>query len=287
MRHGRHLVIGAGGTLGSALLRTLRAQGDDALGVFRRADADCPRLDLSKDPERWPIPEGLACAYLCAAVTSTDACRRHPAATRLVNVEQTLRLAERLLTAGCFVVFPSTNLVFDGATPRCPADAPPSPRLEYGRQKAEAEARLLALGGGVAVLRLSKVLAPGMPLLSKWAQDLSHGHPVAPFLDMVMSPLPLALAVEAMLGVAQAPAGGLWQLSASEDMSYARAAQIVARRVGAPQALVRPVRWRDAQPDLEHVPAHTTLDSSRFARELGLVAPSAQAALEGTLEPPQ
>jgi hypothetical protein len=50
---------------------------------------------------------------------------------------------------------------------------------------------------------------------------------------------------------------------------------------GAPQALVRPVRWRDAQPDRAR-PAHTTLDSSALLRGVGTCCPSALAAMVGT-----
>jgi xanthine dehydrogenase small subunit len=60
-------------------------------------------------------------------------------------------LARRLLSLGAFVVFTSTNLVFDGEQAHYATCATPHPTSEYGRQKAEAERALLALGARVVL----------------------------------------------------------------------------------------------------------------------------------------
>jgi len=283
----RPLVLGADGGIGAALVEVLSARGGRPLTTSRRnlphQSADSLHLDLGDDLRDWAPPEGVDVAFVCAAVTATDQCRRDPTATRRVNVENTVLLAQALVRAGCFVIFPSTNLVFDGSKPCCASLDQVCPRAEYGRQKAEAESRLLALGQGVAVLRLSKVLTPTMPLLVRWKGELSQNRPVAPFHDMVMAPVPLALTVEAFLGIAAARSGGVWQLSATKDVSYSQVALDLCRRLGASESLVRAVSWREASPTLEHVPAHTTLDSSRLEQELGLAAPAPAATLDQVL----
>src|SRR5690606_26325829 len=116
-------------------------------------------LDLADDPPRWRLPEDVAVAFLCAAVTALRSCEADPAGTARANVEHTARLASMLVGRGAFVVFLSSNLVFDGSEPRRRADAPTCPATEYGRQKAAAEGALLAMGG-VSIVRLTKVVGP-------------------------------------------------------------------------------------------------------------------------------
>jgi len=289
MRVKRPLVIGADGGIGKELTAALRAKGRNPLATTRRSvplsdeGPEVLYLDLADDVGSWTPPaEAADVAFLCAAITTTDQCRQDPAGTRRVNVENTVLLADRLMRSGWFVIFFSTNLVFDGSTPKCAASAPVCPRTEYGRQKAEAEARLLALGSSVAVLRLSKVLTPSFSLFSRWADELAQGRPVAPFNDMGMAPVPMDLLIQVLLDLADSPLGGIWQLSATDEMSYAQAALQLCRRAGSSEALVRPVSWRDVCPHLEHVPAHTTLDCSRLAHAFGLEPLSTQHALART-----
>lgn len=275
-------MLGRDGLLGAGLAASLTAHGQEVLGTSRRTGALPPgtqTLDLSGDLTGWTPPQDLDTAFLCAAVTSLARCRQDPAQTFRVNVDNTLRAAERLLRTGAFVVFPSSNLVFDGERPLRRAEETPCPRTEYGRQKAEAEKRLLALGPGVAVVRLTKVLAPAPALLAGWREALLSGRPVEPFRDMVFSPVSLSFAVRALRAVAEAREGGIWQVSASADLSYAQAAGRLCRLLGAEPSLLRPVSWRQAAPDLEHVPAHTSLDASRLAG-LGLPAPSPETSLD-------
>ncbi|MBU1042273.1 MAG: sugar nucleotide-binding protein [Proteobacteria bacterium] len=275
------LVVGADGGIGQALCVALRKDGRYVAGTSRRdGSPEMLYLDLAGDLGVFAAPAGVGQAFLCAAVTATAQCRMDPAGTACVNVDGTVRLAEQLVRAGVFVVFPSTNMVFDGALPRRAADDARCPLAEYGRQKARAEELLLALGGQVAVVRLTKVLAPGVTLFSGWAEQLQAGRIIRPFSDMPMAPVPLDFVVGALLAIAASRKGGLWQISASRDVSYAEAALRLAARLGADLGLVRPVSWREAAPDMEHVPAHTSLDASLLEKELGLAAPDPLASLD-------
>ena len=199
-----------------------------------------------------------------------------------MNVEGTLALARRLAERDALVVFPSTNLVFDGARPFPPADAPLNPQTEYGRQKAEVEHALRELPRH-AIVRFTKVLGPGAALLSGWADALRRGVAVHPFADMQMAPVPLAFAVEALLRVGAAAVEGVVQVSAAGDISYAAAARHVARSVQADEQLVQPILAAKSGLQLEHLPAHTTLDATRLAQTLGLAPPDARVAIERAL----
>lgn len=276
----RALIVGGDGLIGAALTSELRRAGVHVLRTTRRPDVDGLRLDLTRDPATVVLPEAVDVAFLCAAQSRLQDCAVDPVGTQLVNVDHTVQLAARLVAAGAFVVFVSTTQVFDGSQPgRHPLDVT-CPVTEYGRQKAAAEAALLGLlGERVAILRLTKVIGPGMPLLWGWAQALRRGEPVHPFADAFMAPVPLSCSVQALQLLANRRAAGLWHLSATRDIPYAAAARYLGKRVGARPELVQPV---PAAASGVVPPRHTTLDASGLCA-LGVTIPGIWSAIAGAV----
>ena len=166
---------------------------------------------------------------------------------------RTVELARQLWDRGAFVVFLSTNLVFDGTSAFPKVDDPPNPTTAYGRQKAEAEDALRKFGAPLAIVRLTKVVHPSMPLLVKWAASLRRREPIAAFIDMVFSPIPLRFVAAAIQLVAQRRAPGIFHISAEKDLDYHMLAESLAESVAAPRELVVPSR-APATP-----PRHATL----------------------------
>ena len=252
------LIVGADGGIGSALAHRL----PHAIRTSRRRGSDTAlSLDLAAASSSWTLPESVSVAFLCAARCSIDDCRKNPAETRFINVEQTVRLAESLAARGAFLVFLSTNQVFDGSAPfRKPIDAT-CPLTEYGRQKADTEQAILALGG--AVVRFTKVFAGVPPLFETWAEKLLRGELIEPFADMMFSPVPIAEATDTLVKVAEVRAAGITHVSGDRDISYADAAQFLAARLGAGPALIRPASAQAAAIPPEARPTHTALATRR------------------------
>jgi dTDP-4-dehydrorhamnose reductase len=275
----RVLVIGADSAIGSAVAARLKAAGTAVARTSRRGTSADISLDLAALPATWSPPPGLSAAVLCAAVTSTEACRDRPDEARRVNVEGTLELGRRLADAGVGIVFLSTNLVFDGSTPFTPATAARCPRTAYGRMKAEAEERLLALGG-TTVVRLTKVVGRSLPVIDRWRESLGHGAPIRPLADLRLAPVSLDLAATVIAAAASRPLGDIIQVSARADVSYAEVAARLAARWQADPNLVRPATSAELGLRLEHLPAHTTLDPATLRDRLGIETPDPWAAIE-------
>lgn len=272
----RLLIVGADGLLGGALRLRWRQQkrAVAATALLPVADpVDLVQFDLSRPPDAWPVLPACRTAVICAAITSLDQCRRDPDGTRRVNVEHTLALAQRLAKQGAFVVFLSTNLVYDGAKPLRRADEPACPKTEYGRQKADVEAGLIAAGVRHAVVRLAKVFHAGLPLLRDWLVSLRAGRSITPFTDMVCAPVALETVLQGLAKVAENQLEGRWQFSPDQDITYASIAAELARLARADASLIQPASAR-ALTALEHLPAHTTLDAQRAREELGLAFPN-------------
>ena len=275
------LVVGADGLIGAAVAARLEAAGTPVIRTSRRGSRGSIPLDLAALPAEWSPPPGVAAAVICAAITSTDECRTRPDDCHRVNVEATCALGRRLADAGSRIVFLSTNLVFDGSTPFTPATAPRHPHTAYGRMKAEAEERLLALGTGTTVVRLTKVIGRTLPVLDRWRDSLARGEPIRPLTDLVIAPVSLDLAATVVAAAAREPLGPILQVSARADVSYADVAARLARRWGAAADLVRPASAAELGLALEHLPAHTTLDASLARDRLGIEPPDPWAAIDG------
>lgn len=277
----RHLLI-VGGTsrLGRALAAAARAAGLLVTVTTRHRDQTGPDalfLDLADGGGDFrPVPAAgrppIDAAVLCGAVTDLRRCAGEPDLARRINHGATLAVAAACRDAGIFVVFPSSNLVFDGTRPLRRTGEAPCPPTLYGRLKAEVEAALLAAGGG-AVVRLTKVLAPDLPLLAGWRSALLAGDSVRAFHDMVLAPVGLNGAAAALLAAAAARRPGIAHVSGRADLSYEVLAHTLAARLGVPAARVTAVSRRTAGIADNDAPAHTSLAMDGLSPVLGLIPP--------------
>jgi len=287
---GKFLIVGGDSEIAGATARHLRARRHEVIATTRRTDrvaADRPFLDLARPVDDWPIPDGVVAACLCAAIARLADCARDPEATTRVNVTGTVALADRLLARGIPVLFLSTDKVFDGSRPLVPADATPCPVSEYGRQKAEAETALrkrIARGEPVTILRLAKIVSPGVDLLCQWLAALAIGRMVRAFHDMHMAPTPVMLVAAAIERLLAEPTGGIFQLTGPRDVAYSDIALHLARKLGADPALVEKLGAMDAGQPEGSTAVHTTLDSSGLRERFGIAVPDAWAVIDALIE---
>ncbi len=213
------LIIGGDSAIGSALAAHLTQQGKHVNVTSRKPEAML-KLDLADAPEHWPQLPAADVAFLCAAATGLDACENDPVSTAHINVTHMQLLATKLFAQGMYVVFLSSNQVFDGQKPYRHAQEATCPANEYGKQKAAFEAWLIAQPYSASVLRLTKVIAGRLPILEAWSQSLRQGMPVEAFTDLVFAPLPLAHVLEGLSLLYSQKPHGIFQLSGTHDISY-------------------------------------------------------------------
>ena len=151
---------------------------------------------------------------------------------------------------------------------------------EYGRQKAEAEKQLLALGENVAIVRFTKIISPGMQIIHTWCDNLRSSRIICPFSNYVMSPVPNILAVEILYRIAQKRICGIHQVSGPKDITYAEAAYHIAKRLHVGEHLIRPTTIEDAGEIIEHNPVFSTLDSTETEKKVGIQIPEAFSSLD-------
>jgi dTDP-4-dehydrorhamnose reductase len=266
------LVVGADSMIGAALLTAFRRSNVPVIGTTRRPSSPHHFLDLTDDPSTWKVPS-VQTAIICAGVTRLAACHNDPSGTARINVERISALSQHLMEAGTFVIYLSSDKVFDGTIPHIAPDAPYSPVTEYGRQKMRAEAFLLEHETRAAILRLSKVLGDDNPLFAGWVASLKRGEVITPFSDMFLAPVSVRGVISVIKLMVMAQIGGIWQLSGQEDVSYADVGRCAARILGADESLVRPMKMADSGLMPDPAGPYTSMNVDRLRSTFG-IAPS-------------
>ncbi|MBI4004048.1 MAG: NAD(P)-dependent oxidoreductase [Candidatus Omnitrophica bacterium] len=188
------LITGSTGLLGQALSRRF-AQFGDVVGLSRHAPASaagrhviCDLTDARRTAQviQTVRPEVLVHTQ---AQSDVDRCELEPEEARAQNVETTAHVVEALRTSACWLVYVSTDYVFDGrkGAPYDEQDAP-HPISVYGRTKLEAEYRVLGYPRGL-IVRPSTLFGPGrMNFCDRVAQAALAGITVEAFEDQATSP---------------------------------------------------------------------------------------------------
>lgn len=272
------VLIGGDSEIGAATFSRLRGRGRHIAATTRRSanGGGCIRLDLRDASNAWRLPPDTTAACILAGVVRPMDCAADPVESACINVTQTLALAQRLIAEGIYVLFLSSDQVFDGRTPHRQADSPTAPVSEYGRQKARTEAALraeMARGAPVAILRLSKVVSPRTAFLRDWLKALKDGVAIRAFHDKTMAPVPIDAASDAIDALSLERACGIFQLTGPRDVANTEVARYIAEKLGADQSLIASVSAASAGLPPGSNPRHTTLDSTALRELFGIAAP--------------
>lgn len=269
------LVVGGDGFIGSKLVERLHSLCSSVTATTKLGHGSSVKLDLSSslDISSWSNPSEGGWVFLCAGVTSIAACDAEPRTSHEVNVANTLLLAKKLYASGARIIFLSSNAVFDGTTERPEEDAPYCPTTEYGRQKTATEKCLLGLSGGtgsVAIVRLSKVLAPTSGVTKDFMKRLASREPCPALNDLRISPISLSYTLDAILAIAMNEHSGVFHLSGTEEMTYADFARRLASCASINQDLVRPLSSEDLGVHVLFRPEHPALGMTQTGKLLGI-----------------
>ena len=194
------LVLGAGGQLGSELVRLAGPESavpHDALDITNGADVEA--LVDQRRPE---------VVFNCAAYNAVDRAETDPLAYA-VNALGPLHVATACERAGAAFVHFSTNFVFDGAQrePYVETDRP-APRSAYGRSKLDGESNALGVGRTL-VLRTAAVYGGPRGFPARFVAMARQGKPLRVVSDQTVNPTYARDLAGAAFGLAAAGETGL------------------------------------------------------------------------------
>lgn len=228
----RVMITGATGLLGRAVVKQLK-QTDEHLLIatgFSRAETGIYKLDLTNEEA---ISEFIGVhqpdvIIHCAAERRPDISEQSPEAALALNLGATGALTKAAKQQGAWLIYISTDYVFDGTEPSYSEADKPNPVNFYGESKLQGEQALLATASDFAVLRLpilygevekieeSAVLVLLNQLLDSTPQNVDNWAVRSP-----TSTQDIALAIEQMIGLhlKGEDLNGIYHFSAKQTMS--------------------------------------------------------------------
>lgn len=275
------IVVGGDSFLGTSLISQLKDQGHNVVGTTRRKDTlsiDKVFLDI-REPDNFQIPEDVDCVFIVAGITNYGECETDPDAWS-VNVEAIPYLASRFMKAGSFVYFTSTNSVFGGDHPWPREDDPHYPNIAYSRQKSESElaiqnhAKKLGCLDQIAIVRLTKIVAPITAPFPQWLEDWKNGQTVTPFEDLIFSPISLGFAAGSLKTMGENPLAGNFHLSGEKNITYCDFARALANRKGFPDSLITPTTSLEKGIKVLYLPKYSGIGMEKTSKLTGIVPES-------------
>lgn len=232
------LIVGASGTLGRALARICGAR-NLAYRLLGRAQMDIANAGSVEQAIRthrpWAIVNAGGYVRVDQAESESERCHRENTLGPVVLAIACARHRIRLLTF-------SSDLVFDGAkrAPYVESDAV-APLGAYGRTKAEAERRVLAIDPQALVVRTSAFFGPwdDVNFVSIALAELARGKPFVAAPDIIVSPTYVPDLAHASLNLLIDGEHGIWHLANRSELSWAQLARMAARMAGVPADLLQ------------------------------------------------
>lgn len=153
----RALITGATGLLGRAVYKEFKDHDWHVLGCgYSRARPRFEQLNLLDAEAIRETVQNFQPHIIvhCAAERRLDVAEDHADAASELNVAASGNLAKEAEQVGAFLIYISSDYVFDGTSPPYGEEDMPNPLNIYGRTKLEGEKAVLQNSEGAAVLRV-------------------------------------------------------------------------------------------------------------------------------------
>ena len=270
------IIIGSDSFLGRTIKKKFTKLGYNVIGTTKRKErvnSSIFFLDINKDIN-IPLKKSIKIAIICTAITNIDFCENNAEISYLVNVTNTKKLMNELINNDIFIIYFSTNLVFNGLIPCYNETDKLSPVTQYGLQKAEIETFLLNNYENTLILRPTKVIGATFELFDQWKKTLQKGEKIYPFYDYKMSPIPVNYVVSVLRLLIEEKVTGLFNLSANCDITYSDAAYMLLKSAKEKIQLIVPVEGKNFFK--YKIPQNTTLNCEKLVSKFGIQAPDVE-----------
>lgn len=180
----QYVVFGADGYIGSYIYGQLKKDGFCAVGTTRRqSETKCDLIyyDIQKRDINQILPtvcETEKVAIICIAESNIDRCYENYGYAYEINVNATKRLIHQLSENDFYIIYFSSDNVFNGESGNYTEESLRCPVNKYGMMKAEMEQYLLEKIPKVCILRISKVLSTyrtKQNAFTEWEEGVNEG----------------------------------------------------------------------------------------------------------------
>jgi dTDP-4-dehydrorhamnose reductase len=179
-----------------------------------------------------------------AALTNVDYCEENREQTWKINVEGTRNLAEIAEKTGSYLIYISTDSVFDGKKGLYKEEDKPNPQNYYAKTKLEGEKVLQKYDLEYAVIRTSIFgwNIQNKLSLAEWIlEGLKNKRVLTMFKDVFFSPILVNNLAEAIVEIYQRNLQGVWHVAGVEKCSKLHFAYKIAEIFGLDDTNIKPI----------------------------------------------
>jgi dTDP-4-dehydrorhamnose reductase len=251
------LITGANGLLGQHLVKLiLDTTSHEVMATSKRE----PRLVIQDSRIHYyslDITDGMAVNLLleklrpdtiihCAALTQVDECEQNPIKAWEINVTATRFLVEAARQINAFLIFISTDFVFDGIHGPYKETDEINPVSYYGSTKVAAEKAVAESGLPYAIVRTcllyGNILFGTRSNIISWVKEnLEQGQKIKVVSDQWRTPTYIEDLAKGILLIAEKRATGLFHISGKDFLSPYEMAMATAEYLGLDASLIEKV----------------------------------------------
>jgi dTDP-4-dehydrorhamnose reductase len=201
-----------------------------------------------------------------AAISNANFCEENQGLSQQVNVAATLQLATWCSNHQAQFIFTSTDLVFDGTKGNYNETDTVNPLSIYGKQKAEAEKRVLEIYPKACVLRMPLMFGYGgtyaHSFMQPFLQKLQNGEALQLFTDEFRSVVGGYSAAKGILQALNNNWQGLFHLGGKEKLSRYDFGLLLCEVFGIDKKLIVPTLQKEVKMAAPR-PADVTLNTEK------------------------
>ncbi len=199
-----------------------------------------------------------------AANSNPNDCEQNPA-SQVINVDVTVSLAKYSASQNIPFLFTSTDLVFEGEHAPYYTTDTPNPIMKYGKQKLEAEQKVLKVYPKAIIARMPLMYGlpkNGLGFMNAWLKNLQAGKNIYCFTDEYRTATYGGDAAQGVFALLKNNASGIFHLGGSERMSRFAFANQMAAHFGLDKNLIIPSLQKDVNMPAKR-PADVSLVSNK------------------------
>lgn len=269
----QYLILGASGYVGSYLYQRMKETGRSVIGTGRTYENGLVCYDTMKDslpPFDNLMEEGEKTAIICVAQTNFNRCQTEYELSRQINVVSMKGVIGELVQHGYYIIYFSTDNVFDGTTGDYTEQDATNAISKYGKMKEEMEHFLTENYPEVCLYRMPRVVGTRREkknLLTDFENRMAD-EVIRCIKGNRMSVIAQEDIFRACLIAADKKLHGIYNLSNGEKLSRKDLAEKFFYAMGA-------FNKKIIESDLEEFgfkdirPLNTTLDNSKFRERTG------------------
>lgn len=279
------LIVCIDSNIGHYLNIHLQSKGWTVYGTTRKKEQVSKHiffLDLNKYKD-INIDLYFDAVYFCLGLDNMDYCEKNESHSKLIIVDAQIYLSKYFATFSNLIVILSTTAVFDGSVPFVAPTANKNPKTIYGKHKAIVEDVLISELPRVAIVRITKVIAPTCNRTLSWIKNLSDGLSIDVLHDLSVCPIHISLVTELLEKITLTRKTEIYHLSGDVNITYYDIANFLATELQITNKLINKISCAESNINPKIIHKYYSLDATNTNLEFNLKVISYQEILKTVL----